>query len=90
MIDKIERIKKLLKWSLFHLESEISRVVGSEVQITALNNLNLPLFLFQIINDGVILADNNTEKRILFEVRVFSKYHGWQYFLRRHMGQVPS
>lgn len=58
-----------------------------EVQIIALNNLDLPVFLFQVINNGILLTDKNTEKRILFEAMVLSKYHDWQYFLRRHMGK---
>jgi len=79
--------RKLPRWSLFYLESEISGEVGNEVQITALNNLDLPVFLFQVVNNGILLADKNTEKRILFEVRVLSKYHDWHFFLRRHMGK---
>jgi predicted nucleotidyltransferase len=82
--------QKLPRWSLFYLESEISGEVGKEVQITALNNLDLPVFLFQIINHGILIADKNTEKRILFEARALSKYHDWHYFLRRHMGCTKS
>ena len=78
--------QKLPQWAVFYLEAEISGEVGSEVQIIALNNLEQPVFLFQIIDNGLLLIDKNTEKRILFEVRVLSKYHDWQYFLRRHIG----
>jgi hypothetical protein len=56
---------------MFYLEFEISREIDNEVQI---------------INNGILLADKNTEKRILFEAQVLSKYHDWNYFLRRHMG----
>ena len=78
--------QKLRQWTIFYLESEISREIGKEVQIISLNNLDLPVFLFEIINNGLILVDKNTEKRILFEAQVLSKYHDWHYFLRRHMG----
>jgi len=71
---------------MFYLESEISREIGKEVQIISLNNLDSPVFLFQIINNGLLLVDKNTEKRILFEAQVLSKYHDWHYFLRRHIG----
>lgn len=47
--------------------------------------IDSPVFLFQIIKDGLLLVDNNTEKRILYETQVLIKYHDWQYFLRRHM-----
>jgi uncharacterized protein len=78
--------QKLPRWTLFYLESEISREIGKEVHIISLNNLDSPVFLFQIINNGLLLVDKNTEKRILFEAQVLSKYHDWNYFLRRHMG----
>jgi len=78
--------QKLPQWTIFYLESEISRKIDKEVQIISLNTLDSPVFLFQIINNGILLVDKNTEKRILFEARVLSKYHDWNYFLRRHMG----
>lgn len=78
--------QRLPQWTTFYLASEISKEIGKEVQITSLNNLDSPVFLFQIINDGILLVDNNTERRILFEAQVLSKYHDWHYFLKRHMG----
>lgn len=77
--------KNLPEWTVFYLEAEISREIGEEVQIIALNNLDSPVFLFQIINDGLLLTDNNPEKRILFESQALIKYHDWQYFLKRQM-----
>jgi predicted nucleotidyltransferase len=72
-------------WTVFFLEAELSKEIGSEVQITALNSLDSPVFLFQIISFGLLLVDNNPEKRILFEAQALKKYHDWQYFLKRHM-----
>ena len=77
--------QKLSKWTVFSLEAELSKEIGNEVQITVLNNLDSPVFLFQIINDGLLLIDRNPEKRILFEAQALTKYHDWQYFLRRQM-----
>jgi hypothetical protein len=77
--------QKLSKWTVFSLEAELSKEIGNEVQITVLNNLDSPVFLFQIINDGLLLVDSNLEKRILFEAQTLTKYHDWQYFLRRQM-----
>jgi predicted nucleotidyltransferase len=77
--------KRLAKWTVFYLEAEISREIGEEVQITVLNNLDSPVFLFQIINDGLLLIDNDPEKRILFETQALKKYHDWNYFLKRQM-----
>jgi predicted nucleotidyltransferase len=77
--------QKLPQWTMFYLESEISREIGKEVQIISLNNLDSPVFLFQIISNGILLVDKNTEKRILFEAQVLSKYHDWHYFLRKHI-----
>lgn len=77
--------RDLPSWLVFYLEAEISKEVGGEVQIVTLNNLDSPVFLFQIINNGVLLVDSNPENRILFEARVLSKYHDWQYFLKRQM-----
>lgn len=77
--------RKLSKWTVFSLEAELSKEIGNEVQITVLNNLDSPVFLFQIINDGLLLVDSNQEKRILFEAQTLTKYHDWQYFLKRQM-----
>lgn len=77
--------QSLPEWTVFYLEAEISREIREETQITALNNLDSPVFLFQIINDGILLLDNNPEKRIEFEAQVLKKYHDWHYFLKRHM-----
>lgn len=78
--------QKLPQWTVFYLEAEIAREVGSEVQIIVLNSLDMPVLLFQVVSNGSILVDNNTKQRILFEARVLSRYHDWQYFLRRHIG----
>ncbi len=77
--------RKLSKWTVFSLEAELSKEIGNEVQITVLNNLDSPVFLFQIINDGLLLVESNPEKRILFEAQTLTKYHDWQYFLKRQM-----
>ncbi|MDO9287597.1 MAG: nucleotidyltransferase domain-containing protein [Thermodesulfovibrionales bacterium] len=77
--------RKLSKWTVFSLEAELSKEIGNEVQITVLNNLDSPVFLFQIINDGLLLVDSKPEKRILFEAQTLTKYHDWQYFLKRQM-----
>jgi hypothetical protein len=78
--------QQLPQWTVFYLEAEIAREVGNEVQIIVLNSLDMPVLLFQVISNGSILVDNNTKHRILFESRVLSRYHDWQYFLRRHVG----
>jgi predicted nucleotidyltransferase len=76
---------KLSKWAAFYLEAEITREISEDVQVIILNDLDSPVFLFQIIKDGLLLVDNNTSKRILYEAKVLKKYHDWHYFLRRHM-----
>lgn len=75
---------KLPAWTTFYLEAEITREIGAETQIVALNNLDSPVFMFQIVNDGVLLIENNTKKRLLYETRVLGKYYDWQYYLKRH------
>jgi uncharacterized protein len=76
--------ENLPRWTTFYLEAEISREIGKEVQIVALNTMDSPVFLFQIIKDGVLLVDKHTEKRILFESHVLLRYCDWQAFIRRH------
>ena len=77
--------RKLSKWTVFSLEAELSKEIGNEVQVTVLNKLDSPVFLFQIINDGLLLVDSKPEKRILFEAQTLTKYHDWQHFLKRQM-----
>lgn len=76
---------KLPAWTEFYLEAEIAGEIGDEVQVVALNKLDSPVFLFQIVNDGVLLIENSAEKRQLYEAMVLGKYHDWQYYLKRHM-----
>lgn len=82
--------QKLPRWTAFYLEAEISREIGGEVQITVLNSLDSPVFLFQIISDGLLLADNDTGKRIIFEANVLKWYHDWNYILKRQMKNTST
>lgn len=76
--------RKLPGWTVFQLEAEIEREIGVETQITILNDLDAPIFAFQIINGGKILVDKEPEGRILYEASVIRRYHDWHYFLKRH------
>lgn len=79
--------KKLPAWTAFNIEAEASREVGKESQIITLNGLDSPILVFQIIKDGILLVDNSPEKRIIFEAKALSKYHDYQYYLKRQMGR---
>ncbi len=72
-------------WSIFYLEAELSREIKKEVQIIPLNGLDSPVFLYQILRDGIPLVDKNPASRILFEARGLARYHDWKYFLNRQM-----
>jgi len=80
-----DSVLKRSSWTVFYLEAEISAKINAEVQISILNNLDSPVFLFQIIGDGLLLTDKSAEKRILFEARAMAMYHDWGFFLRRQM-----
>jgi predicted nucleotidyltransferase len=73
-------------WTVFNLEAELSRKIGAEVHIVALNDLDSPVFLFQVVSNGQVLANNNPVARVRYEAGVLRKYHDWRYFLDRHMG----
>ena len=75
----------LASWSIFYLEAELSREIKKEVQIIPLNGLDSPVFLYEILRDGIPLVDKNPESRILFEARSLGRYHDWKYFLNRQM-----
>lgn len=79
--------KKLPAWTVFSLEAEISRELNKEAQIITLNGLEPPVLIFQIIKNGILLVDNNPEKRIIFEAQTLSKYHDYQYYLKRQMAE---
>jgi predicted nucleotidyltransferase len=72
-------------WTTFLLEAEIERQIGEEVQITVLNKIDSPVFLFQIISDGLLLLERSSNNSILFEASVLRRYHDWQYFLKRQI-----
>ena len=74
------------RWKRFSLEADLSRAVGSEVQVEILNDLRTPLFTFEIISKGILLIDRNTSRRALFEARALAAYHDWQYYQDRRAG----
>lgn len=71
------------RWRRFYLEAELSRVLGGKVQVTVLNNLGSPLFIFEVIEKGILLVDRNAGRRVAFEARQIASYHDWQYFQDR-------
>lgn len=80
--------KKLPAWTVFSLEAELSRELSREAQIIPLNGIDSPILTFQIISEGIILIDNSPEKRIIFEAQALSKYHDYQYYLKRQMSEL--
>ena len=81
-----EKLETNPVWQKIKLEDEISCILKTDkVQVTILNNLDAPLFLYNIINDGVLLAEENSEIRIAFEYKALRRFHDWRYYLDRHM-----
>lgn len=76
-------------WCVFDLEAELSHGIGEETHIVPLNGLDSPVFQFQVVSKGLVLADNNPAARVSYEVGVLRRYHDWRYFLERHMGHSP-
>jgi predicted nucleotidyltransferase len=76
--------KCLKDWTRFWLEAEIERDIEEEVQVTVLNTVEEPVFGFEIVCEGLVLADKDREARILFESSVLRRYHDWNYFFERH------
>ncbi len=72
-------------WPAFDLEAELSRTVGSTVQVIVLNILPPPILGFQIVSSGVVLIDRDENRRMDFENRTLRQYYDWQYFLKRQM-----
>jgi len=82
--------KYLKDWSRFYLEAEIEREIKEKVQVTVLNVVENPLFIFEIINDGIVILDKDTDARTLFESSALRQYHDWNYFLDRHTTLTSS
>lgn len=77
--------KEALKdWSRFWIEAEMEREIKEKVQVTVLNNIEDPVFAFEIISGGAPIIEKNAEARILFEAAVLRRYHDWCYYLKRH------
>jgi len=73
-------------WQKIKIEDDISFVLNTDrVQVTILNNLDVPLLSFNIINEGVVLKDSYRELREIFEWQVLRRFHDWRYNLDRHM-----
>jgi predicted nucleotidyltransferase len=71
-------------WPAFELEAELSRALKENVQVTVLNDIDSPVFGFEIIKDGRLIVDKEPFLRMEFENRILRQYHDWQYFLKRH------
>lgn len=71
-------------WPAFELEAELSRALKENIQVTVLNDIDFPVFGFEIIKDGILIIDKNSSLRMEFENRILRQYHDWQYFLKRH------
>lgn len=80
-----EPLEKLGRWPAFELEAELSRAIGSTVQVIVLNILPPPILGFQILRGGIVLLDRNENLRMDIENRILRQYYDWQYFLNRQM-----
>ncbi len=80
-----EPIENIGLWSSFELEAELSRAIGSTVQITMLNTPLSPVFGYKIVSEGILLTDKRKDLRMDFENRVLRYYYDWQYYLKRQM-----
>lgn len=76
--------EELHRWPAFELEAEVSRALKENVQVTFLNDIDSPVLGFEIVKDGILVADKNPPLRMEFENRILRQYHDWQYFLNRH------
>ena len=82
--------QKIKGWPLFEIEAELSRAIGSTVQVIALNSPVSPLLGFEILKEGEILVDRDEGIRIDIVNRILRQYYDWQYFLKRHMDDYVS
>jgi hypothetical protein len=80
-----EPLEEVGHWPAFELEAELSRAVGSTVQVIVLNILPPPILGFQIVSSSVVLIDRDENRRMDFENRTLRQYYDWQYFLKRQM-----
>ena len=81
-------VECLKDWSRFYLEAEIEKEIKEEVQITVLNTVEEPVFAFEIVSEGLVIVDKDTEARILFESSMLRRYHDWNYFLERQLSKI--
>ncbi|MEK7289635.1 MAG: nucleotidyltransferase domain-containing protein [Planctomycetota bacterium] len=78
-------------WQKIKLEDEISLALKTDnIQVVILNGLDAPLFAFNIISKGIVLADKNQESRVTFECNTLRRFHDWQYYLNRHLGKASA
>ena len=73
-------------WQKIGLENELSSALKTDkIQVAVLNNLDAPLLAFNIVKDGILLTDKDTELRIGYECATLRRFHDWRYYLDRHM-----
>lgn len=83
-----EPLEKKSNWQVFELEAELSRAIGSNVQIIPLNTSLPPLLGFEIIEEGQVLTDKHEDSRLEITAGLLRKYHDWHYFQNRHFGKL--
>jgi predicted nucleotidyltransferase len=84
------RSECLKDWSRFYIEAEIERETGERVQVTVLNTIEDPVFVFEIINSGMLIVNKDNDNRILFESSALKRSHDWNYFLDRYRKSSTS
>lgn len=72
-----ESPEKKSNWQVFELEAELSRDIGSNVQIIPLNTSLSPLLGFEIIEEGQVLTDQHEDARLEITAALLGKYHDW-------------
>jgi len=61
--------------------SELTGILGKDVDVTALNDIDSVLLKFVVISKGMVIYEKDHGERLDFEVRVMNEYYDFKPFI---------
>lgn len=78
--------KDLSKKNRFYpekLAAKIEKNIGKPIDVRVLNNQTI-IFLHQVLKHSTIIVNNNNQKRVMFETRVYDEYLDFKYYIDQY------
>jgi predicted nucleotidyltransferase len=78
--------KDLTKENRFYpeeLAEKLEKKIGKSIDVRVLNNQTI-IFLHQVLKYATIIVNNNNQRRVRFETRVYDEYLDFKYYIDQY------